>query len=72
MTKEALIELVTKYVPDGEEVALGGYWLKQDVQDWQGHVLTDEQWERFVYWFEKYQDSSADADEAYRYALEAN
>jgi hypothetical protein len=72
MTKEALIELITKYVPDGEEIALAGYWLKQDVQDWHGQVLTDEQWDRFVYWFEKYQDSSDEANEALSYALGKN
>lgn len=73
MTKEQLIEIIEKYVADGEEIAVGAYWTRQDVQDWQQELLTDEQWSRFVHWFEKYQDSSADADEAWFYAVkEAN
>jgi hypothetical protein len=69
MTKEQLIDIIQKYVPDGEQIALGGWWYKADVEDWHGEPLTEDQWERFVYWFDKYQDASSDADEALFYAL---
>jgi hypothetical protein len=72
MTKEALIELITKYVPDGEEIAIGTYWTRQDVQDWQGETLTADEWERFVFWYEKHQDGSYDADEAFAFAKGKN
>ena len=69
MTKEMFIEVLQKYVPDGEEVAVGSWWYKGDVEDWHGEPLSAEQWERFVYWYEKYQDGASDADEALSYAL---
>ncbi len=74
MTKEQLIEVITKYVPDGQEIAMGGWWTRADAEQFMNgeEPFTDEQWERFVYWFEKYQDNSGDADEAYRYAMGAN
>lgn len=69
MTKEQFIEIINKYVPDGEEIAVGSWWYKGDVEDWHGEPLSAEQWERFVYWYEKYQDGASDADEALSYAL---
>jgi hypothetical protein len=72
MTKEMFIEVLQKYVPDGEEVAVGGWWYKGDVEDWHERELSAEQWSRFVFWFEKYQDASADADEAWSYAVGGN
>jgi hypothetical protein len=72
MTKEMFIEIINKYVPDGEEVAVGGWWYKSDVEDWHERELSAEQWSRFVFWFEKYQDASADADEAWSYAVGGN
>lgn len=71
MTKEQLQDLLAN-TPDGEQIAIGTFWTKQDVQDWQQELLTDDEWERFVYWFEKYQDGSWDSDEAFRYAKGAN
>lgn len=68
MTKEMLIEVLTKYVPDGQEIAVGGLWFKTDVEDWCEQDLTDEQWASVVHWFEKYQDSSYDLNEAVHYA----
>lgn len=67
MTKQELIEMITKYAPDGEDIAIGGWWYREDVESWAGE-LTDNQWKRFVEWFENYQDSSADADEALYHA----
>jgi hypothetical protein len=69
MTKEQLIDLISRYVPDGDEVALGGWWHRSDVEDFYGK-LSDNQWSRFVYWYEKYQDNGADTDEALAFAME--
>lgn len=68
MTKEQLIDLL-ETVPAGEEVAVGGIWFKDDLSSWVGEELTDAQWSRFVYWFDKYQDSEYDSTEALNYAL---
>jgi hypothetical protein len=67
MTKRELIEMIEKYAPDTGEIAMGGWWYREDIESWAGE-LTDNEWDRFVEWFEKYQDSSADADEALYYA----
>ena len=72
MTKELFIEIINKYVPDGEEIAVGGWWYKSDVEDFEEREMTAEQWSRFVHWFEKYQDNSFDYDEALSYAFGAN
>lgn len=71
MVKEQFIELISKYVPDGEELAVGGWWSRADAEQFMNgdKPFTDEQWARFVFWFEKYQDSSGDADEAFVYAM---
>ena len=68
MTKEQLIDLL-ETVPAGEEIAIGTFWFRDDVDDWADTPLTDAQWERFVYWFDKYQDSDYDSAEALTYAL---
>lgn len=72
MTKQQLIEIIEKYAPDGEDIAIGGYWFRNDVEDWHGEKLTDDQWSAYVRWFENYQDSGADADEALFYALKGD
>jgi hypothetical protein len=67
MTKEQLIEWANG-LADGEIIAMGGLWVKFDVEEWDERDLTAEEWERFVYWFEKYQDSSNDYNDALAYA----
>lgn len=69
MVKEKLIQLIQDNVPDGEEIAVSTLWFRNDIPDWAGQALDDAQWERFCYWFDKYQDSSYDTDEALNYAL---
>lgn len=68
MTKQELIELIEKYVPDGEQVAWQGFWVRSDVEEWCEQDLTDEQWDKVVYWFSRYTDSSEDLNEAVFYA----
>ena len=71
MTKEMAIELLTKYVADGEEIQLS-WWNRADVQDWCEEDLSDDEWERFIYWYDKYQDSSYDLNEAVAFAKGKN
>ena len=68
MTKEQAIEMLTKYVADGEEIQIS-WWNRSDVQEWSEQDLTDEQWELFIRWYDKYQDSSYDLNEAVAYAV---
>ncbi len=69
MTKEKFIELINEYVADGEEVAVGGWWTKADTEGTLDVPLTDDEWLRFVLWFEKYVENGADFDEALYYAI---
>jgi hypothetical protein len=71
MNKDQLLQLASS-LADGEVVAFGGWWGRGDVEAWSDEALTDDQWARFVHWYQKYQDSSADYDEALAYAKGKN
>jgi hypothetical protein len=70
MTKEQLLKFA-EGLADGERVC-GALYSKFDV-DWDRGSggepdFTDEQWAKFCYWFDKYQDCGSDFDEAMFFA----
>lgn len=66
MTKQEVIDLVNRF-DDAEQFAALSFWVRSDVEI-DGEPLTDEQWRRFVRWYEKYQDAAGDYYEAIKFA----
>ena len=71
MTKQELVELIDKYVPDGEEIAFGGFWFRADAEAFLQVKLSDEQWEKIVSWFAN-METGYDLNDAYHYAKETD
>lgn len=74
MTKEQLLTWAES-LADGETVVMFG-WSKFDIdydqEDQDAPKLTDEQWQRFCYWMNKYVDFSNDYSDALYYATREN
>lgn len=70
MLKKEFIEIIEKYVSENDPVATLGFWTRDDVLDDEQQPLNNEEWARFVYWFENYADTSYEYNEALHYAIE--
>ena len=72
MNKARLLEFIERNYADDDVFAGLSFWTKSDVEQTEERELTEEQFERFDFWYSKYADSSFDYDEAVRFAFGAN